>query len=203
MKGIEMTGPEASSPNRDIRNFLMVLGSAMGGALLLVFFMVYYYGPPGTYVAGNVLLAPSTLKVMSFQEKDPLSGKMTNYVFDRVEFYAQSPHTGVRESRVLSLEEYGRLYKLIQSERSLPKMQGSDAAALGPGGAIGISILMKPQSRSPSQSQGMVFQQAEFSVSGDLFRVEVDDDALGGKVWVFFSYPRVGQAVMKALDGER
>lgn len=179
--------------NREIRNILAVLGTAIVCAGFLTFLFIYYYGPSGRYLAGQTLLDPTIIEQINYQDKHPRTGKKVNFIFDRIEFsYFDSKKGGMRQEAV-SLESYQKFYRLISSEKSLDKVTDQIRELFFRSHPSTLTTSMRTVD-GVDTSTTKIFQVVQF-VQEDYFRVQLHGNQ--EQEWAYFYRPHLYQEVMQ------
>lgn len=103
------------SKAKQIRNLLLVIGSAVGVSFAAIFFMIYSYGPAGTYLAKNMILSPSAVKTLYFANQDANS----HFAFELINFSYYDISQRTIKTVKLGIADYAKLYELIENDVSL------------------------------------------------------------------------------------
>lgn len=179
--------------NHEIRNVLMILSTAMMGAVLLAVALIYFYGPSGRYIAGQALLDPALIKQMDAQMKHPLKGQNSHFVFDHIEFSYLDAQNHQQRKRTISLEDYQKFYALIASEKSLDKVTDPIQNLFFKSVPVTLSIRMRTLENS-GQTTAKIFQTVQF-IQEDYFRVQLHEKQEQGE-WAYFYRPHIYQDVL-------
>ncbi len=183
--------------NRDIRNILAVLGTAIICAGLLAFLFVYYYGPSGRYLAGNTILDPAVLEEINYQDKHPRTGRNVHFIFDRMEFSFFDPQKGeVRQN--VSLENYQQFYRLIASEKSVEEVTNQVKDLFFRSRPTLLTISMRTQEGAET-STNKIFQIVQL-VPDDYFRVQLHEQRPDQGEWAYFYRPHLYQDAMQLFN---
>lgn len=178
--------PKQRSRTAQIRNLLVVIGAGMMTALLIAYFMVSNYGPTGQYDTNNVLLEPSLVQSISFQDQDPQTGKNSRYTFDRIEWM----HFDSASNRWLSskLDEniYSKIYGLLSQDRSIVKVTPETKNLFYTTTPTSVTIVVHAENRENTKT----FQEIQFADHGDFYRVLLREDA-PSQNWIYFFHPKV------------
>ena len=196
---MQIEGPQVTAA-KQIRNLLLLLGSAVVCALLAVTFMVRYYGPLGDYSLQSILLSPSMMGKFQSQEMGP-SGDKVHYVYHQTEFLYQEPDSRMQKRAIVSHSVYERLYQELSGDRSI---LGDKAEVLNHFQNAPIATLVlsvNPQYQVAHQSKSRVFQEVQFSATGDYYRVELSDDQ-AERQWAYFQHDGICKFIFELIDSE-
>lgn len=182
-----------ASKNRDIKNLLVVLGSAVVCAFLLAFVFIYYYGPSGHYLAGHTILDPAIIKQINYQENDPLTGKKVHFLFDKMEFSYFDAQKGLEKKQIVSPSNYQKFYQLIASDVSVSEDSLKLEELFRKSRSTVLTISMRTMNGSGTGS-AKIFQMVQF-VQEDHFRVQLHERQEQGE-WVYFTHPHIYQETM-------
>lgn len=186
---------------KQIRNFLLVLLAGIGGGFLLFFFFLHYYGPTGSYVAKNVLLSPKIWAELRYQDKNPKTGTLSRFIFQRAEFVYFNTSTKQFDRVVITPAKYAQLYELIANDTSLPSVTEALAGQFGQGVSAKIQIQVKTESTAEWQAASKLFQEVEILPQGDYYRVELRQDNASSS-WVYFHHPGLYNTLLRLFVGE-
>lgn len=189
----------ARGGNRDIRNLLAVLGSAVVCATLLAVAFIYYYGPSGRYIAGNMILDPAIIQSINYQENDPRTGQKIRFLFDRLEFSYFDKQKGEVQKGVLPIERYQKFYNLIAAEISLQEVTHQIEDLFIRSHPTVLITNMRRADVSGSSST-FIFQLVQF-VQEDYFRVQLRAGQGQGE-WIYFYKPHLYQDVMDLFTSQ-
>lgn len=180
------------SKSRQIRNLLLILGSAVGLACSAMLFMLYSYGPAGTYLAKNVLLSPESAKALHFDDFNPKIGTNSHFVFDLIEF----SYYDVTQKRIIRTEidisTYALLYKLIGSDVSV--VDGAKEAGTAFNDAA-ASLSFRVRS-DDNYSQGSSKELFEADFVKDYYRILLRGQSTD-KQWVYFKHTNILEQVLE------
>jgi len=172
-----------------IRLLSLFFCSVLTAAAIAVFF-VNYYGPTGRYIAGNALLDPKLLKELHYNDRNPKTGGISRFVFDRIEFrYYDKKNKSVKIIQA-SIDQYADFFNLISREISLDKADEEMEALFNVGQKATLVILVKTEGSASEAEVGKTFQEIQFLADGSLFRVELHDESALVN-WAYFSYPGI------------
>lgn len=180
----------------EIRNLLAVILSGVLCAFILAGFMLYYYGPTGHYFARNVLLSPSLIMKLNFQETNPKSGEVSRFVFDGIEFSYYDNSKKAWKQTAVSPAAYEKFYELISQDVSL-EIAGQDIPNLFlKGNAARLTLKVKKESKVESSR---IFQEVFFANEGDYYRVELREQGYVQGELAYFYHPGIYQEALKQL----
>lgn len=177
------------SPQKQVRNLLLVIGSAVGLAIALALFSLHYYSPTGSYLAKNVLLSPENVKNMSFSEQNPKTGKMTHYTFDEIEFSFFDTAKKSWRKQSVHLQQYEDFYQTVAHLRSLSSVGPEIKDLFSTGHPSILSIKMKNEGSDASKP----FIDVHFSE--DYFRVELREQS-PTENWAYYFSPNIYQKAL-------
>ena len=189
------------SKKKEIWGLLLLLGSSVVSALLVVGYMAYYWGPSGGYSLNNVLLAPSSLTTLSYQEVDPVTGGGPRMVFHQLT-YIHGVQDG-REWRQDSITEkaYAAFYELVSAEKSVREVDSAIHELFMRGSLSSLQLRVRAEMGRASVAS-RIFQEVNFSPDGDYYRVELRLDK-EEHPWAYFYHPGIGTKVDHLFGGER
>lgn len=180
--------------NRDVKNILAVLGTAIICAILLSYVFIYYYGPTGHYIAGQTLLDPSTITEINKMEKKTKTSRNIHFVFDRIELTYYDIQKGKFIHREIPFEKYQEFYQLVESEKSLKNVSDTVKELFIKSHPIILTINIK--TIEGGNSTAKTFQTVQL-ISEDYFRVQLHE--IEGE-WAYFHQSGVYQKSMKLFD---
>lgn len=179
--------------NQDIRNILVVLGSAVFCACLLAGVFLYYYNPSGRYDAGNTLLDPAIIDSINYQDVHPSTGAKIRYSFDNMEFsYVNSQNKNVHLP-LEGIESYQAFYSLVGSLQSIVNV-GHEIQTLFLKPPYSVLTINLRSAQGNSKENNKVFQVVQF-VPEDYFRVQLHGKNDGE--WAYFYQPGLYQKIME------
>lgn len=184
---------------KEIFKLLLIICSGAICAFALVAYMLYNYGPTGRYLTQNVLLSPEWIHMLTYQELSPQSGKLTKYLFERVEM----SYMGKDNKEIvvgLSLEQYKKIYSLIKQQESLPHPSADIEALFYSQQPARLMIKVKPEMTADVPSSKVIFQEVQFAKDSRYYRVQLPEKNMRSGPWVYFEYPDVYQLVMQTLS---
>lgn len=178
--------------NRDVRNLLMVLGFSVFCAGLLTYAFIHYYGPLGHYLAGHVLLDPSTIEEINDQ-----SSQNIHFSFDRFEFSYFDKKAAQVQKFSVSKEQYQDFYQSIASLKSLENSEAEIEQFFIQSHPTLLTTSMRTL-EGTKKTDDRLFQIVEF-VEEDYFRIQLKDNLEHGG-WVYFYQPHLFQQVMQLFN---
>jgi hypothetical protein len=174
------------SAKAQIRNLLVVIGSAIVFACAAAAMMVRVYGPTGDYQLSNVLLSPETARTMAYRQ----------LVFDHIEYAQRDQETKMWKPQSISLDQYQKFYSTVEKAQS-QQFAAAAAAPFSHHTPSTLTLFVRPATE-PVGSRVKVFQVVEFVP--DDFRVELHADKMDStSKWVYFHYPEIGKLVSKTF----
>lgn len=177
---------EQNSAREQVQSFLLVIFTAVASATAFVFFLVYYYGPEGSYIAKNILLSPEVMENLNYTDVDRGSGLSSRYVFDKVEFLHFDKYEGKWSRQAVDRSDYASFYATIANAKSILEDEADVAGAFAGYDQASLLLYVIPKSTFASGKEGSkVFQEVHFAKNGDLFRIELHSEKMGGG-WVYF-----------------
>lgn len=180
---------------RDVRNLLAVLLSSVICAFLLSFLFVYYYGPSGRYVAGAVLLDPSIIKEIDYQDHELSKGKKLRFIFDRIEFSYFDSKKKTINTFSIPFKSYQRFYERVSSEKSVQEIP-EDIKKLFLG-SYPAALTINMRSKVAQEGVSRSFQVVQL-IAADYFRVQLHEKKEGE--WVYFYQKNVYQQSMSLFN---
>lgn len=179
--------------NRDIRNILAVLGTAIICAGLLASIFLYYYSPSGRYRAGNTLLDPIIIEQIHYQDQHSRTGKKMRFVFDHIEFVYFDPKKGRERIPSIAIKKYQEFYTLVANEMSLKEVTREIQDLFLKSRPFVLSMSMKTTEGSDNVT-AQIFQVVQF-VQEDYFRVQLHEKEEGE--WAYFYHPGLYRDIMQ------
>ncbi len=177
----------------DIRNFLIVLLSAVVVACGVVGSMAYYYSPSGRFWSHHVLLEPDVIESGAYSDYDPSSGQTKRFVFERMEF---SYYDQVKAKWILvnvDNDSYQKLWRLVDGDWSLTKVPRDVVALFSQARPARLSIWVQ---HDPNVAPLKVFQQVDFAPNSPYYRVELKNAEGPSGQWAYFEHAKVYQKVL-------
>lgn len=175
------------SPRREIRNLLCVVFSAILGACLLTVSLLYYYNPSGRYLVNHVLLSPSLVETLSYQEIHPKTEKSTLWTFQELEFSYYNSQTKKEEVILISKALYQTFYEKIEQDANVEKVTPAIEEIFSRHPSARLVIRMRGE-----LGESMLFQEVQFS-QGGYYRIPLRQKAQATKSWVYFYHPGIYQ----------
>jgi hypothetical protein len=169
---------------RDIRNILTVLSTAVICAGILASLFLYYYGPSGSYIAGHTLLDPAIIEQINFQDQHPQTGKKVHFAFDHIEFSYFDSQKGEIRLPSIPLETYQQFYSKVAFEKSLDQVTLAIQDLFLQSCPSLLTIKMRTMEGERMTTK--VFQVVQF-VQEDYFRVQLHQANAGE--WAYFHRP--------------
>lgn len=179
--------------NRDIRNTFVVLGAAIVCACLLASIFLYYYGPSGQYVAGHVLLDPTIMEQIHYQDLQPGRGRKVHLSFDHIEFSSSDSQKNQGQPSIIPLETYQSFYTLVALEKSLKQVDQEVQNDFHQSQTSILTIHMRAK-EGQDHDINKIFQVVQF-VPEDYFRVQLHEKSEGE--WAYFYQPGLYHKIMQ------
>lgn len=170
------------SPASQIRNLIIVIGAGMMCALLLTYMMIANYGPSGNYTLSNLLLEPSLVEKISYQDDN------THYYFDRIEFMYFDQTANRWESQKLNQDAYQQIYQLLSSDQSIKDVTPETQSLFYTSKPASLTLVVHGENRENTK----VFQEMQFEEHGDYYRIFFKD-------WIYFKHPKVLENIKKIV----
>jgi hypothetical protein len=172
-----MMGLFMSEKTVQIRNLFIVIGAGIMGAFLLAYLMVANFGPSGSYLVGNILLEPSLVEKISYQEMN------TRYQFDRIEFMYFD-----HKWKSLKLDEktYRQIYDVLKGDKSVSNVSQDIQNLFYTTKPASLALVVHSENRENTR----VFQELQFEDRGDYYRILLREDD-PSQNWVYFYHTKV------------
>ena len=179
--------------NREIRNILAVLGTAIICAALLASAFLYYYGPSGRYLAGHTLLDAATMEQVNEQDQQVKTRNKLRLTFDRIEFSYFDPQNKQMRHSFISRETYQKFYLMVADEKSLKEMSKNVQALFLQPHLTLLTIHLRTRGGTENVAT-KIFQVVQF-IPEDYFRVQLHEQNEGE--WAYFYRPGLYQEIMR------
>jgi hypothetical protein len=176
----------APTKKQEIRNLLVVIGSAILAACLLSFMILYSYNPPGLYLARNTLLSPENLKNLHYSEAAKRGGDNTPFVFDGIDYLHYNARAHRWDKQNIGLTQYASFYTLISGDRSLSNISEEVEKGFSQNPLGSASALIIKSKRDAVNGVSGDFLKVDFSPDGRHYRVQLLDK--GGEVFAYFEH---------------
>lgn len=178
-----------------LRNLFMILFGAVLGAFILAFVVLYRYGPTGQYIAGNILLEPSLVSTLSYNDHNDKTGGSSRFVFDKLILIMPNS-----QRVTISQETYRKFYALIQSDLSIEDKKIQEVAQMfSRGNLANLSIQVRTNSPSSWQEETKVFESISFAPNSDYYNVQLHEEK-SPNMWVYFYHPGIYKKAMEVLQ---
>jgi hypothetical protein len=175
-----------------IRNFILLIASAVLIGTVGMFAIAYKFGPSGTYQVQNVLLAPETIPNLA---SSPSGSGEPAFRFDSIEYLSYNDATRTWESTPVDISTYKSFFSAIRYEESLKQVPDKVAALFHTGKNPRLLIKVQlAESATPDIPQ--VFQEVQFSNDGKYFRVQLYGKAT--TEWAYFAQKTDLASILKA-----
>lgn len=174
---------------RAIKNILMLLVSAIFCGGLLTGFFLYFYGPGGHYLMGNILLNPSIIEKINYQDKDSETGLKVHFMFDRTTLSYFDPKSSAIKQKKISSEEYKSFYARVSSDKSLEVIPPQVIELFQHSESFLLTTLMQVAEFSKTSKRTQVFQEVQI-LKEDYYRLYLLGEG-DRKEWVYFFHPGI------------
>lgn len=169
---------------QDIRNILLVLGSAVAFGVALCLYMIYTHGPSGQYLISNALLDPKVAHEMDYDDSSvryTLSGFQFSYFDTAQKRLARVP---------VDSKAYAKFYDLIAKEKSLVEVSPDMVASFDRPDVATLAILVH------GGNEERIFQTVQLAPKGDFFRIQLHQQGAETQ-WIYFSRPDLYEKAMQ------
>lgn len=173
----------------EIRNILIVLTAAVSTAVMMAAFFVLNFGPSGRYVLDAVLIEPSVLYHLNYNDNNSRIGHSDRYIFDKI-MWVDGDFSG----KQVDLNVFEKLYTFLKPDKSVsdPGVEKLFLAGINPK----LVVWVRTESPSSWQRDAKIFQQIEFQK--DFYRVSLHD-ASPKIAFAYFSHPDILERAQKML----
>ena len=180
----------------DIKNIFLVLGLAIVCAGLLTLFFLHYYGPTGRYTTSQLLLSPKIIERINYIDKHPRNGQKVHFMFDHNELTYFDPQQAKVLKRDISLDDYQRIYDLVESDKSLEKVSEEVLKDF----QLSHPSTLTTHTRLAEQQSGFlqVFQILQVTQQ-DYYRLQINENKSQSE-WIYFFHPGIYQEIMRQLN---
>lgn len=175
----------------EIKQLLLLLGSAIGVALVVSAFLILHYGPSGEYYVKNILLAPEIMEQVNY--RDGTKGESQRFIFDRVEFRYFDDQTRSWKTRVLNREVYRDVYKILENQSSLSTVSEEILNQFNLPNPATLTLYVK------NENTTIRFQEVIFVNNGEVYRVMLRNDAATPS-WAYFSQRNIYDHVLHIIQ---
>lgn len=175
---------------KDIRNFLLVLGSGVLVALLGVFWLVRVEGYERGLYAQEVLLSPETIEILS--QKGGKSGQVESIDYS---YFNQGKWT----MTTLDKGPYQNLWDILNGDRGTARPDPEIIKLFEDQKVSTLAIYIRKE--MPYQKEGLneLFQQMQVPLNGDYYRIQMHDNDHKGN-WIYFYHPGIQNEIIKAIQ---
>lgn len=173
----------------EIKNLILLLGSAIGVAVLFSVFMIYYYGPSGEYYVRNIMLSPEMTPKLDFVD----GAKGGRFVFDKAEFRYFDSETNSWKTKILSADNYRAVYELLENEASLTDVPTEVISLFNTPNPATLTLFVK------SDKITKVFQEIVFVFNGDYYRVMLRNNE-PMRSWAYFYHRKIYDHILHTLQ---
>lgn len=176
-----------SEKKSELYKILSVLGVAVAVAFAVTAYFILIYGPSGRYTAQAVLLEPSVLNELNYNDYNPRTGGDDRYVFDEIKYASES----LKEKKMIDLKSYGEFYQIVQKDKSLLNPVDLAIEDLFKGSLpASLELYVHTESSAAWQKDTKLFQEIQFAKQGDYYRIELHEQNRGTH-WVYFHHPQI------------
>lgn len=190
----------APSPKRQVRNLLSVLSFSILSAFLIAGLLLYAYGPSGRYLVKQALLSPDLMTSLNFNDSNHKTGGMSRFVFDGIELSLYDSQTKKMQNKPISLDGYKKFYELVANEKSLKSPPEEVESSFRKMPIASLLINIRTDSHAAWQDETKIFQEINFLVEGDYFRIELREEQNSGGNWAYYYYPGIYQKALNLLS---
>ncbi|MBA3815091.1 MAG: hypothetical protein H0X29_00935 [Parachlamydiaceae bacterium] len=191
------------SKRQQIRNLLLIIGSAVGVSFAAMFFMLYSYGPEGSYLAKNVLLSPENVKALYFSNANPKliskshhkSHNNSQFVFDLIEFSYYDFVKNAMKNNEATLKTYGELYTWLGNDISITDVAAETAIATGFNN-LGAKLSFKVKTDDNNSSGNVNLFEVDFVK--DYYRISLRGQN-SVKQWAYFKHIGILEQAIELL----
>lgn len=187
--------------SREIKTLLLVLGTAIAAAVLLAFGMLKMYNPEGNYLAGNLLLDPTTAFSLEYSEPGPKARTDQKFKFKEVALTFFNKNTRSWTTKLLTEKEYELFYSKVKGDVSLPESTPAVEGHFANRSPAMIEVKVMRIGTEPGMQSVLNFSEAAVAEQGDYYRLTLRQNN-GGTTWVYFYHPGIFSEVLK-LAGEK
>lgn len=183
---------------KDIRNFLLVLGSGVLLALIAVFWMIRVEGYDRAIYVREVLLSPETMEAMSNRAVRVGGKEYVRYLVESVDYSYYDAKNGKWDMLTVDIAPYQALWKLTEGDRGSLQVEETVQKLFDDAKISTLAIYVRRE--MPYQKEGLneLFQQVQFPSKGDWYRVQMHDEDNKAD-WVYFYHPGIQTESLKAL----
>lgn len=174
-----------------IKNLLGVIGASVLAAGALTYFFIYNYGPSGKYVVDQVLLNPTVLEDLNYNDNNPKIAHDDRYIFDAVEYVNGA------QKVTLTKPQYEQVYAALQGRQSLDSTEELEEQFSKGETPSSLTIYVKTESSSAWQKDVKIFQEVQFIENA--FRILLHENNPGGH-WVYFDSPQIKQIIQSIVS---
>ncbi len=183
---------------KDLRNLLLVLFASVCAAFFLTVYFIYNYGSTGQYRLTHVLMEPSLLSQLNYNDKDPKTGGTSRYSFNSIEFNWYDDQTKRWKKLQVDTEKYALLFSFLSGDLSIKEVTDPIRNLFNQTRTANLIFTVKTESSAQWQENSKVFQETEFVHQGDYYRVELREQT-SGEHWAYFYHPDVFKKVLEIM----
>lgn len=179
----------------EVRSIVIVLTAGILSAIMIAAFFVLNFGPSGGYNLNAILLEPTLVDQLNFNDINPKIGTSDRYIFDKIVW---TDDTG--SDQQVNLKTYSTLYALLKNDKSLNDLELEKLFSHHMEPVSKLVIWIKTESPSSWQENEKIFQELEFQ--DDFYRVSLHEDSSlsPGVNWAYFSHPVIKETVQKNVS---
>lgn len=183
------------SPNKQVRNLLAVIGSAVLLAFAASLLMLYIYSPTGRYIVKNALLSPDTMNRLAYSDLNSKAGGSTRFVFDAIEFSFFDQDLKKWQKVFVGNDAYSNFYDLIAEEKSTLDVTDEMVNAFSVPYPSTLTLRVKTENTASWQAFTKIFQEVQFAKQGGLYRIALHQQDASQR-WIYFNHPDIYQIAM-------
>ena len=185
---------------QQIRSLLTLLFLGIASACLVATYFVYFYGSSGRYSTQSTLLAPNVIEQLNYNDFNPKTSSADRYIFKKIEFEYYLPEDGKWYTKQIDIPTYNKLYQLIGGDQSIADT-GAEIESLFNQKSARFILTVTTESNAQWQNDTKVFQEVQFPLVGDLYRVQLHENNSGTQ-WAYFSHPKIYNKMLEILTSK-
>lgn len=167
--------------------FKILFFSILAG-FAIIFSLLHFYGRGyDSTQLDRVLISPDSLKNLSFNELDGVSGRKIPYIFDKI---TTSPSSSLNKKE-LNHDAYVFLYEEIKKDRAIAIVSEQIKQAFSNSqNYVAIHLMVKPKESLLTKNYPEIsFQEIQILDDGLLYRISARQEGVHEK-WVYFRHPK-------------
>lgn len=186
---------QKTQKQRDLKNILLILFTAIVGACLLTFGIISYYGPDGEYIAGHALLNPNMIERINYGDRMGSGGSNRRFMFDRTEFSYFNSQENKTIHLDVSLPTYQKIYDIIASDTHVSEPSKSVLETFLKSKPALLQTFMQEVGSAKTTKQTQLFQVMQIADT-DYYRIQLHP-GYDKEEWIYFYHPGFYQELMK------